>query len=355
MTVTVGKLWAICGHAARINAGTDRSAAHGIASAHGLTIRLNPWVPALAAIRVVDALGGRGHAGPQAWFVGSLADSLWHRNRVLAEAALDHTFVQGIASGELARATFPYYVGQDAAFLWGDNGEPQHLVVGAAVCGPFLCPLVRCFLLLWCHHNGVRAGNHRRHMAGGEPPHHVRRRAVGGVHLRNKPPLFRALGCRALDHQPVAYVGFHRRLLPPLLFRFCAPPRVGGTPGPRASRLITPRAPPTQVRCNGEPLPGALQPGDLAVWDGHVAMIVGNGTMIEARCQLGVEPPLSWHRLGPASHCARSWARSGWPLGALWIVGRSLHRLCTTMRHLARSSGSHTNSDTPVGMPFSLV
>ena len=67
--------------------------------------------------------------------------------RVLAEAALEHTFVQGIASGELARATFAYYVGQDAAFLWGDNGEPQHLVVGAAVRGPFLCPLVRCFLL----------------------------------------------------------------------------------------------------------------------------------------------------------------------------------------------------------------
>jgi len=27
---------------------------------------------------------------------------------------------------------------------------------------------------------------------------------------------------------------------------------------------------------------GSLRPGDLAVWDGHVAMIVGNGTMIEA-------------------------------------------------------------------------
>jgi hypothetical protein len=33
--------------------------AHGIASAHGLTIRLNPWVRALAAIRVVDARGGQ--------------------------------------------------------------------------------------------------------------------------------------------------------------------------------------------------------------------------------------------------------------------------------------------------------
>jgi cell wall-associated NlpC family hydrolase len=27
---------------------------------------------------------------------------------------------------------------------------------------------------------------------------------------------------------------------------------------------------------------GSLRPGDLAVWDGHVAMIIGNGTMIEA-------------------------------------------------------------------------
>jgi thiaminase/transcriptional activator TenA len=49
--------------------------------------------------------------------VASLARSLWDRNRVLAEAALEHSFVQGIASGELARSTFAYYVGQDAAFL----------------------------------------------------------------------------------------------------------------------------------------------------------------------------------------------------------------------------------------------
>ena len=32
---------------------------HVIASTHGLTIRLSPWVRALAAIRVVDALGGQ--------------------------------------------------------------------------------------------------------------------------------------------------------------------------------------------------------------------------------------------------------------------------------------------------------
>jgi thiaminase (transcriptional activator TenA) len=49
--------------------------------------------------------------------VTSLSDSLWHRNRVLAEAALQHRFVQGIASGELARGAFAYYVGQDAVFL----------------------------------------------------------------------------------------------------------------------------------------------------------------------------------------------------------------------------------------------
>jgi hypothetical protein len=29
------------------------------------------------------------------------------------------------------------------------------------------------------------------------------------------------------------------------------------------------------VRYNGEALPGGLQPGDLAVWDGHVAAVVG--------------------------------------------------------------------------------
>ncbi|HET6920395.1 MAG TPA: TenA family protein [Jiangellaceae bacterium] len=49
--------------------------------------------------------------------VASLSDSLWDRNRALAEAALEHTFVQGIASGELARARFAHYVGQDAVFL----------------------------------------------------------------------------------------------------------------------------------------------------------------------------------------------------------------------------------------------
>ena len=49
--------------------------------------------------------------------MGSLSELLWHRNQVLAQAALQHPFVRGIASGQLARARFVYYVGQDAAFL----------------------------------------------------------------------------------------------------------------------------------------------------------------------------------------------------------------------------------------------
>jgi cell wall-associated NlpC family hydrolase len=36
--------------------------------------------------------------------------------------------------------------------------------------------------------------------------------------------------------------------------------------------------------------PGSLRPGDLAVWDGHVAMIVGNGTMIEAGDPVRLSP-----------------------------------------------------------------
>jgi len=39
------------------------------------------------------------------------------------------------------------------------------------------------------------------------------------------------------------------------------------------------------VRCNGEALPDGLQPGDLAVWGGQVAMIDGNGVMVEAKVQ----------------------------------------------------------------------
>jgi peptidoglycan DL-endopeptidase CwlO len=36
--------------------------------------------------------------------------------------------------------------------------------------------------------------------------------------------------------------------------------------------------------------PGSLRPGDLAVWDGHVAMVVGNGMMIEAGDPVKLSP-----------------------------------------------------------------
>lgn len=36
--------------------------------------------------------------------------------------------------------------------------------------------------------------------------------------------------------------------------------------------------------------PGDLRPGDLAVWDGHVAMVVGNGQMIEAGDPVQISP-----------------------------------------------------------------
>ena len=36
--------------------------------------------------------------------------------------------------------------------------------------------------------------------------------------------------------------------------------------------------------------PNALLPGDLAVWDGHVAMVVGNGMMIEAGDPVQLSP-----------------------------------------------------------------
>lgn len=36
--------------------------------------------------------------------------------------------------------------------------------------------------------------------------------------------------------------------------------------------------------------PGSLRPGDLAVWDGHVAMVVGDGTMIEAGDPVQLSP-----------------------------------------------------------------
>ena len=45
------------------------------------------------------------------------ASHLWRQSRDLAEACLEHSFVQGIASGQLARERFRVYVAQDAYFL----------------------------------------------------------------------------------------------------------------------------------------------------------------------------------------------------------------------------------------------
>jgi len=42
---------------------------------------------------------------------------LFHSYRHLADACLDHPFVQGIAGGDLSRDSFKFYIGQDAFFL----------------------------------------------------------------------------------------------------------------------------------------------------------------------------------------------------------------------------------------------
>jgi thiaminase/transcriptional activator TenA len=47
----------------------------------------------------------------------SLSQTLWKANQDLAQACLNHPFVQGIADGSLSSAQFAYYVGQDAFFL----------------------------------------------------------------------------------------------------------------------------------------------------------------------------------------------------------------------------------------------
>ncbi|MBH8577300.1 TenA family protein [Nostocaceae cyanobacterium CENA369] len=47
----------------------------------------------------------------------SLASELWKANQDLAQACLEHPFVQGIADGTLEPKKFAYYVGQDAFFL----------------------------------------------------------------------------------------------------------------------------------------------------------------------------------------------------------------------------------------------
>ncbi len=45
------------------------------------------------------------------------ATELWQRNRDVADACLKHPFLQGIATGALARRRFEVYVAQDAYFL----------------------------------------------------------------------------------------------------------------------------------------------------------------------------------------------------------------------------------------------
>ncbi|NJL85933.1 MAG: TenA family protein [Leptolyngbyaceae cyanobacterium SM1_1_3] len=47
----------------------------------------------------------------------SLSQSLWQANQDLAQATLQHPFVQGIGEGSLSQEKFAYYVGQDAFFL----------------------------------------------------------------------------------------------------------------------------------------------------------------------------------------------------------------------------------------------
>lgn len=47
----------------------------------------------------------------------TLSNDLWQANMDLAQASLEHPFVQGIADGTLPRERFAYYVGQDAFYL----------------------------------------------------------------------------------------------------------------------------------------------------------------------------------------------------------------------------------------------
>ncbi|MEA5465152.1 TenA family protein [Leptothoe sp. PORK10 BA2] len=47
----------------------------------------------------------------------ALSSKLWQQHLDLANDSLNHPFVQGIADGTLPKATFAYYVGQDAFFL----------------------------------------------------------------------------------------------------------------------------------------------------------------------------------------------------------------------------------------------
>jgi len=47
----------------------------------------------------------------------TVSSELWQANQDLAQACLEHPFVQGIADGTLSREKFIYYIGQDTFFL----------------------------------------------------------------------------------------------------------------------------------------------------------------------------------------------------------------------------------------------
>ncbi len=47
----------------------------------------------------------------------NLSSELWVENQDLAQACLEHPFVQGIGNGTLKQEKFADYVGQDAFFL----------------------------------------------------------------------------------------------------------------------------------------------------------------------------------------------------------------------------------------------
>ncbi|MCC3315686.1 C40 family peptidase [Nocardia africana] len=47
--------------------------------------------------------------------------------------------------------------------------------------------------------------------------------------------------------------------------------------------------------------PGEVMPGDLAIWDGHVAMVVGNGQMVEAGDPVQIDP-IRTENMGMAFH-----------------------------------------------------
>ncbi|QDZ39178.1 TenA family protein [Euhalothece natronophila Z-M001] len=47
----------------------------------------------------------------------TISHTLWERNQDLAQASLNHPFVQGIADGSLDQGCFAFYVGQDVFFL----------------------------------------------------------------------------------------------------------------------------------------------------------------------------------------------------------------------------------------------